>query len=97
MALTGGAGSRRWVLSDPAGTRVEIFGDACMVFNPMSWETHYASVHVADILSAIAAGHDSDAALYNQLIGTDGDDSERGALMQLIGGLVDLGLIRLAS
>ena len=94
MALTGLAGGRRWVLADPEGMRVAVFGDACMVFNPVSWEAHYASTHVAEILAAIAAGHDSDAALHDELVGADGDESERPALMHLVDGLAELALIR---
>jgi PqqD family protein of HPr-rel-A system len=94
VALTGRPGGRRWALTDPRGTRVAVFGDACMVFNPLSWETHYASTHVAEILGAIAAGHDSDEALFDELVGADGDESERPALLHLVDGLSDLGLIR---
>lgn len=94
MALTGFPGERRWVMANSEGMRVAVFGDACMVFNPLSWETHYASAHVAEILAAIASGHNSDSALFDALVGADGDESERPALMHLVNGLAELGLIR---
>jgi hypothetical protein len=78
---------------DVGGQRIARFGDHCMVFNSVSWETHFASAHAADVLEAIGEMRVKLVGLTELLLSPDAVEEERAELLRLIAGLEDLGLI----
>ena len=65
-----------------------------MVFNAVSWETHFASAHAADLLELIGLQRLSFEALEHTLIGPDAAPDEIRELSRLLSSLEELGLIR---
>jgi PqqD family protein of HPr-rel-A system len=65
-----------------------------MVFNAVSWETHFASAHAADLLELIGSQRVSFQALERSLIGPDATPDEARELSRLLASLEELGLIR---
>lgn len=64
-----------------------------MVFDPVSWETHYASDHVAVILETIHQGRRSTTEIAEALCGGPPTEDESAALEEILRSLSDLGLI----
>jgi len=64
-----------------------------MLFNAVSWETHFASAHAADILEAMGRSKIARAELDERLLGAAPEASERAELSKLLVGLEELGLI----
>jgi len=83
-----------WEREDPGGQRIARFGDHCMIFNSVSWETHFASAHAADVLELIGQRRVSLLELERALIGADTTSEELRELSKLLVGLEELGLIR---
>lgn len=65
-----------------------------MVFNPVSWETHFASAHAADVLELIGDHAVPINELESALIGADATSDESRELLRLLVSLEELGLIR---
>ena len=78
---------------EPGGQRIARFGDHCMIFNAVSWETHFASAHAADVLEAIGARKITRLELDELLLGTAPLEDERAELSKLLVGLEELGLL----
>ena len=78
---------------DPGGQRIARFGDHCMLFNAVSWETHFASAHAADVLEAIGDRKVKRVDLDELLLGTTPPEVERAELSKLLVGLEELGLL----
>jgi PqqD family protein of HPr-rel-A system len=89
----GSSDSRFWKRVDPEGQRVSVFGDHCMLFNPVSWETHFASAHAADVLELIGERSVSRDELDRVLLGPDPAPDESVELTRLLISLEELGLI----
>jgi hypothetical protein len=65
-----------------------------MVFNAMSWETHFASAHTADILELIGERKVAREEFDRALLGSDATPGESAELSKLLTDLEALGLIR---
>lgn len=78
---------------DPGAQRIARFGDHCMLFNAVSWETHFASAHAADVLEAIGDRQVKRVELDELLLGTTPPEAERAELSKLLIGLEELGLL----
>lgn len=83
-----------WERQDPWGQRIARFGDHCMIFNSVSWETHFASAHAADVLELIGERRVSFLELERVLLSADATSEELRELSKLLAGLEELGLIR---
>lgn len=78
---------------EPGGQRVARFGDQCMIFNAVSWETHFASVHAAYVLEAIGNRGITRTELDEMLLGPIPLEEERAELSKLLSALEELGLL----
>jgi PqqD family protein of HPr-rel-A system len=79
------------------GIRSFDFGDECMIFNPLSWDTHILNAAAAAILEAVAEAPQSVAEIeeYLQDLLVESQKGEAPAhTRRLIDELVQLGLIR---
>ena len=65
-----------------------------MVFNAMSWETHFGSAHTADILDLIGSRKVARGELHAALLGLEATPDEYAELSKLLIGLEELGLIK---
>jgi len=83
-----------WERVDPRGQRIARFGDHCMLFNSVSWETHFASAHAADILDLIGERKVPREELDRVLLGEGATSDESSELSKLLIGLEELGLIK---
>lgn len=87
------AGGQVWERVDPGGQRIARFGEHCMIFNAVSWETHFASAHAADILELIGDRRVAREELDSVLLGTGATADEVAELTNLLAGLEELSLI----
>jgi PqqD family protein of HPr-rel-A system len=85
-----------WERQDPRSQRIARFGDRCLVFNSVSWETHLASGHVADVLEVIGERRVSSVELERALLGADSTAEEARELSKLLAGLEKLDLIKVS-
>jgi PqqD family protein of HPr-rel-A system len=89
------AAHSRWALADPEGTRVARFDHEAMVFNPVSWETHYVLEPGASIIEALMAGPQTAPSLVELLIDPEVSDTDARELIEDgLDALRRLGLIR---
>ncbi len=65
-----------------------------MVFNPVSWETHFASAHAADVLELIGERTVTLEDLEHALLGAGANPEESREFAALLVSLEELGLIR---
>jgi PqqD family protein of HPr-rel-A system len=94
-----GADSVRWRLTYPDHIRIVRLDDAAIVFNPLSWRTHYLNEAAQCVFDALSAGPLTVGELiaetvdsYDQLSAKETDEWTRTLLTHL-GDLVTMGLV----
>ncbi|MGH7342354.1 MAG: HPr-rel-A system PqqD family peptide chaperone [Candidatus Rokuibacteriota bacterium] len=88
----------RWRLVDPSGIRIRRFGDEALVFNPLTWETHFLNGVAMRVLDALAEGPRGEAQLVEELFGSDPrSDAPRSMRDEIAGFLEELDSLGLAE
>jgi PqqD family protein of HPr-rel-A system len=79
----------RWRLVDPSGIRIRRFGDEALVFNPLSWETHFLNGVAMRVLDALAEGPKAEAELVAEIFGSDPHADEPRSMRDEIARFLD--------
>lgn len=87
--------SRRWALRAPEGLRIFREGGEALVFNPLSWQTHYLNETALRVLDALACGpRRLDDLVAAALEGSAPADARwRSQVLQLLEELERMGLV----
>lgn len=87
------AGGRRWRLAAIDRARMARYGDELIVFNPLSWQTHYFNASAARVLNALLQGPRGTSELIDAM-GLDADaQTQERVLSELLGDLQLKGLV----
>jgi PqqD family protein of HPr-rel-A system len=95
---TGAAGEPRWRIRCPEGLRTAQWDDEAVLFNPLSWQTHFVNGPALRVLEELRAGPLTASELVAALYGPDADDPtgvsrENKVMVELLNELLMLGLL----
>jgi len=85
-----------WRLARPDATRIVVFDDEAMVFNPVSWETHLVNLTAAEVIAILRESPMSEPDLVAALLAAaevaDPSHPLAGQAVALLAELEHLGL-----
>jgi PqqD family protein of HPr-rel-A system len=73
--------------------RIQRFDDEALVFNPLTWETHFLNGVAARVLDAVSETPTTQAQLVGELCGADEDEAMCAEIVKFLGELETSGLI----
>jgi PqqD family protein of HPr-rel-A system len=72
--------------------RVQRFDDEALVFNPLTWETHFLNGVAARVLDTVSATPRTEADLVGELCGGEAAETKRQEIVKFLRELEALGL-----